>query len=370
MDLKRGSSVNLGSYYFDNKNFKKPVSWTIIAEKEDEVLLLSDRILKFLPFSNPPNRFGDEEELVNWKTSSLRKWLNETLFNELFNERIRPYILLRSYTTKPNRIAKQGESIDSVNGEQEQITEDRITLLSWEECMAYFDFDPENKMRQSTYEDMKSHGIKSEIYDVLMAKKGLKTNASPFARISAMTRSPLTKHYSGKGYVDEQSTYFWLRSPGCNPNTFAYSFDGLVNREGKKCNEVLGIRPTIWISKATLAYILQNGEKYADDMPKEIDSETNKRLEEPSNSGSHVNTREATQSGYKVRTATNTYKDPHDIFIGILLILASILVLAFSIFLAYFSAITEDPEVAILAIAAFIGACALFWKGVTEIDEA
>lgn len=368
MDLKRGSSVNLGRYYFNNKNVKTPVSWTIIAEKEDEVLLLSDRILEFRPFNNSP--LNDEGNPVNWKTSSLRKWLNETLFNELFDERVRPYIYLRSYTTKPNHIAKRGESINSANDEQEQITEDRITILSWEECMTYLDFDPENKVRQSVYEEMKAHGTTNAIYDVLMAKRGLDTDALPFARSSATTRSPLTKHYSGKGYDDEQSTYFWLRSPGCNPNTFVYSHDGLVNREGKECNEVLGVRPMVWVSKAGLTDVLENKEKYFDDTSKENDSETNRRLETPSNSVSHVNTPEVKKSEYKA--SKTTYRDPLDIFLGILLILAGFFLIALSIFLIYLQTIAGDLVLgfwlAIGVIGAFIGGAVVVAKGMSRFD--
>ena len=353
--------MNLGRYYFNNKNVKTPVSWTIIAEKEDEVLLLSDHILEFRPFNNSP--LNDEGNPVNWKTSSLRKWLNETLFNELFDERVRPYIYLRSYTTKPNHIAKRGESINSANDVQEQITEDRITILSWEECMTYLDFDPENKARQSVYEEMKAHGTTNAIYDVLMAKRGLDTDALPFARSSATTRSPLTKHYSGKGYDDEQSTYFWLRSPGCNPNTFVYSHDGLVNREGKECNEVLGVRPMVWVSKAGLTDVLENKEKYFDDTSKENDSETNRRLETPSNSVSHVNTPEAKKSEYKAGETTHKY-----ILGGILLILFDIL---YFFLLVYLVNNTEIPvALGLLLVAGFwgviIGAIVLFRKALED----
>lgn len=360
--------MNLGRYYFNNKNVKTPVSWTIIAEKEDEVLLLSDRILEFRPFNNSP--LNDEGNPVNWKTSSLRKWLNETLFNELFDERVRPYIYLRSYTTKPNHIAKRGESINSANDVQEQITEDRITILSWEECMTYLDFDPENKVRQSVYEEMKAHGTTNAIYDVLMAKRGLDTDALPFARSSATTRSPLTKHYSGKGYDNGQSTYFWLRSPGCNPNTFVYSYDGLVNREGKECNEVLGVRPMVWVSKAGLTDVLENKEKYFDDTSKENDSETNRRLETPSNSVSHVNTPEVKKSEYWA--SKTTYRDPLDIFLGILLILAGFFLIALSIFLIYLQTIANDLQLGFLlavgVIGAFIGGAVVVAKGMSRFD--
>lgn len=360
--------MNLGRYYFNNKNVKTPVSWTIIAEKEDEVLLLSDRILEFRPFNNSP--LNDEGNPVNWKTSSLRKWLNETLFNELFDERVRPYIYLRSYTTKPNHIAKRGESINSANDVQEQITEDRITILSWEECMTYLDFDPENKVRQSVYEDMKAHGTTNAIYDVLMAKRGLDTDALPFARSSATTRSPLTKHYSGKGYDNGQSTYFWLRSPGCNPNTFVYSYDGLVNREGKECNEVLGVRPMVWVSKAGLTDVLENKEKYFDDTSKENDSETNRRLETPSNSVSHVNKPEVKKSEYWA--GKTTFRDPLDIFLGILLILAGFFLIALSIFLIYLQTIADDLQLGFLlavgVIGAFIGGAVVVAKGMSRFD--
>ena len=368
--------MNLGRYYFNNKNVKTPVSWTIIAEKEDEVLLLSDRILEFRPFNNSP--LNDEGNPVNWKTSSLRKWLNETLFNELFDERVRPYrpyIYLRSYTTKPNHIAKRGESINSVNDEQEQITEDRITILSWEECMTYLDFDPENKVRQSVYEEMKAQGTTNAIYDVLMAKRGLDTDALPFARSSATTRSPLTKHYSGKGYDNDQSTYFWLRSPGCNPNTFVYSYDGLVNREGKECNEVLGVRPMVWVSKAGLTDALENKEKYFDDSPRGNVSETNERLEIPSNSVSQTKTPKVKQNDYKASKAAYTYRDPLDIFLGILLILAGFFLIALSIFFVYLQSIfwVMDGLVFLLAvgfIGSFIGGCALVMKGSNKITGA
>lgn len=256
MSFGRGSSVAFGRYYVRNKTDREPVLWTVIAEKADEVLLLANHILTFRTFNNLPSY----NENPNWSDSALRKWLNEKLCAELFESNVRNFIKPHSYSTKSNGIIQQNQSIDSGNKPKEIITEDVLSLLSWEECIAYFNFDPENKMRQIVYENMKERGISSEIYDVLLSKKGLKTDALPIARSSATTRSALTRHYSGKGYDDNQSTYFWLRSPGCNPNTFVYSYDGLVNREGKECNEVLGVRPIMWISKTTLDYVTKNGE--------------------------------------------------------------------------------------------------------------
>lgn len=78
---KIGSVVVLGRYEQDGnlENGPEPIEWVIVAISENKALLLSKYVLDM-------RRMSSENKAVQWDTSDLRKWLNESFYNKAFNE--------------------------------------------------------------------------------------------------------------------------------------------------------------------------------------------------------------------------------------------------------------------------------------------
>ena len=81
-DLGLGSEIVFGAYEQDNNldNGKEPIEWIVLETQKDRMLLLSKDVLD-------AGRFHEGEELVYWKDSTIRKWLNEVFFTEAFSEK-------------------------------------------------------------------------------------------------------------------------------------------------------------------------------------------------------------------------------------------------------------------------------------------
>ncbi len=120
---KIGSIVLFGKYEQDNNmsNGKENIEWQVLAKEGDKILLLSNYALDSQPYHTTNTN-------VTWKTSSLRKWLNETFFNNAFDTDEMKMILTTSNCTTTD--TRSNKSTD-------EITNDRVFLLSVEEAKKY-----------------------------------------------------------------------------------------------------------------------------------------------------------------------------------------------------------------------------------------
>lgn len=93
---KLGSVVLLGHYEQDGvaENGPEPIEWIITAISDDKALLLSKYILATGAMHN--NSDKDQE----WRDSNLRKWLNESFYNEAFNDEERKELLQMELSSK------------------------------------------------------------------------------------------------------------------------------------------------------------------------------------------------------------------------------------------------------------------------------
>ena len=108
-----GDRVYFGTYQ------KKPVLWRVLSTEDGKLMLLSEYGLEKMPF----NEKGGE---VEWESSSVRKWMNETLFNTLFTEEEQSVV----ETTHVVNVDNPRYGVDCGPD-----TEDKLYLLSWDECM-------------------------------------------------------------------------------------------------------------------------------------------------------------------------------------------------------------------------------------------
>ena len=109
-DFQVGNIVTLGNYC-------GPIKWQVLEVKDKKALLISKHILFRMAF--------DTQNVGTWKTSSLRKFLNENFYENCFTK------------AEKSRIDLSKISVNSGD------TEDRLFLLSIDEVNEYFNSDRE-----------------------------------------------------------------------------------------------------------------------------------------------------------------------------------------------------------------------------------
>lgn len=135
--LDVGNTIAFGNYEQDNdsSNGKEEIKWRILDKKDGRILLLSEYALDC-------QRYDTAHTDLTWEMSSLRKWLNETFFNEAFSADERSNIV--SSIIRNPEIPYYG--VDKSND-----TEDKVFLLSIDEVHKYFKTDDERQVEPTNY---------------------------------------------------------------------------------------------------------------------------------------------------------------------------------------------------------------------------
>lgn len=173
------SSVTTNSTY-------TPISWFVIAESPDRVLLLSEYILE-------ANIFGKDEEQARWENSFVREWLNEAFYNLAFSEPEKEQILPTACRNAPNPIYGVDSGKDTV---------DKVFLLSSEEVERYIAHNYEITDQPTDYAQGHMRG-------------GLEPGG------------------------------WWLRTSGCHRKNACYSFHKYINTEKPNSVDYEGISISI-----------------------------------------------------------------------------------------------------------------------------
>ena len=109
-ELQTGDYVKFGSYEQDGNmdNGKEAIEWVVLSNEDSKLFLLSKYVLE-------PGKINAKTDTeVTYENSSLRKWLNGDFFKSVFN------------ADEAGLVATTG--LEDVN------TEDKVFLLSWNEC--------------------------------------------------------------------------------------------------------------------------------------------------------------------------------------------------------------------------------------------
>ena len=122
-ELKQGQLIWLGTV---------PMPWIVLSKKDGKALIISKYAFTCEPFNRTFNR-------VTWHTCSLRRWLNEEYLNSVFSQQEKDLII-------PVYI---GEDDALGFNEKENITADKLFLLSSSEAEKYFKT-PEEKLARVT----------------------------------------------------------------------------------------------------------------------------------------------------------------------------------------------------------------------------
>lgn len=238
--FKIGDYVRFGNYFNTDNTCKKEVEWLILDQDEDAILVISKYVIDAHIFNNS---WGQG---ITWENSEIRKWMNTDLYESLFNEQERKFVISRKITTsgnpKPLRMKSPSGTIvmcdtttSGISGCGE--TFDKLFILSWEEGEKYFSNDACNSQKNMIYNNLMRIFSYCEIDDVIVAKKNLKTKLTNYAR-SRFDRE-----------IDGEDASFWFRSPGGTCHSFVVSFNGLITRLGSEQGDIIGVRPAMWLLK-------------------------------------------------------------------------------------------------------------------------
>lgn len=115
-NLAVGRHVTFGSYEQDGStvNGSEAIVWRVLAKDGDKVLLISDKLLDYVPYN-------DEDKAVTWSECSLRRWLNNDFYHAAFTSQEQGRITVSHHENAGGRS-----------------TNDRIFALSSSEAQQYF----------------------------------------------------------------------------------------------------------------------------------------------------------------------------------------------------------------------------------------
>ncbi|MDR1563676.1 MAG: DUF6273 domain-containing protein [Oscillospiraceae bacterium] len=177
-------------------------TWLVLKTdaERSRALLISKDIVELKAYHNI-------FEAITWEKCSLRAYLNGVFFYNNFNYYEQPYILETKNVNRKNQWFGTSCGND---------TDDRVFLLSLEEVVKYFG----DSGKLSNHSKKDGYWLADEYNGSRVAK-----------------------------FVNETSPW-WLRSPGNNPNNAAYvNNDGNVNVNGNNVNNTsLGVRPALYLS--------------------------------------------------------------------------------------------------------------------------
>ena len=187
--IKIGSQVNFGSYM-----------WQVIDIKKNKALIITTNVIDELPYNST-------YRTITWEKTSLRKYLNNTFYNNFNEEEKNRIIITKNINTQNPWFKSDGGNT----------TFDRIFLLNLEEIVKYF-----GDSGQLKYKNSDNKWRIDDIYN----EKRIATTASG------------------------DHAWWWLRSPGLTNKEAAYVLgDGNICVDGYYVFiKEAGIRPALWIN--------------------------------------------------------------------------------------------------------------------------
>ena len=209
-------TVTFGSYPQSdtNGNKKEPIKW-IVLEKDEinhKALLLSKYILDCQCYNE---NFG----YVTWENCTLRRWLNNTFYNNAFSS-------IEQNKIQTTNVINNNNILYNINGGNE--TYDKLFLLSIDETLRYF-----------------GNGMNVAFINIL--GENVVTRGTNYAK--SVNNNEGNLYVNDYGDQDDRNSVFFLRSPGINQSYAAtVGDDGYLNTRGIMHGSSYGIRPAFWVS--------------------------------------------------------------------------------------------------------------------------
>lgn len=126
VSMEEGDEIFFGTYEQDNNknNGKEEIPWKYIAKDEDKVLLLSKNALDLVAYN-------EKRQETNWKHCTLRKWLNETFYNEAFSDLEQNCIVSTDLTSAVRNMNNGEQKVYDVE------TQDNVFVLGYNDVWTY-----------------------------------------------------------------------------------------------------------------------------------------------------------------------------------------------------------------------------------------
>lgn len=214
-----GDIISWGNYPNTSNGSERPIKWKILKIKGDNALLLCDNILDAKAYHN-------KRKKVTWKTSDIRKWLNEDFYDTAFNFKEKICIRNTFIEVKNNLIFRRND------------IEDKIFLLSKEEVEKFFLTEKDRKVQATNY----------------ALNRGVCPGEDEDGYYYRMEDNKLVR-YRKKDFTSYAS--WWLRS--IEKREFRADMvreDGTIGRRRVHWNDI-GIRPALWIDLAVFNMVSQ-----------------------------------------------------------------------------------------------------------------
>ena len=205
--------VKFGRYEQDNddSNGKEAIEWNVVTKEGNRVLLISDKILDYQPYSTGNELEGgatySEETFVSWKDAHLRSWLNNDFYNIAFNEDEKGKLLNVLLTT------------ENKGGLPSCQTNDNVFILSAEEFEEISDKATIGTLNQLATEYAKESRRYEDCWNSCYTR-----DQEPYNGLFG-----LSSVYS-PGVIDKHNTIYYM----------------------SKSSELGAIRPCIWIDISTI----------------------------------------------------------------------------------------------------------------------
>ncbi|MCF0145794.1 MAG: hypothetical protein HUJ73_04320 [Eubacterium sp.] len=219
-----GNTVLFGSYEQDGdtENGKEDIEWIVMDVQDDKALLVSKYALDVQPYNA-------EDEAVTWETCTLRTWLNDDFLNEAFSKEEQAFIPETLVENPDNEASRTKGGKD---------TRDKIFLLSLDEVQKYFPSDSDRitcPTEYAFYEGCYSFNVQTQLRYII---------------------EEIAERYEyGEGeyfpeYNVDAGCWWWLRSPGSDPNMAAYVYVGGYIHDLGRCvsDDDGGVRPALWVN--------------------------------------------------------------------------------------------------------------------------
>ena len=114
----------------------EPITWIVAKEDDDKRLLLSEKIIEFMPFMKCTDEEVDSID-IEWENSTVRSWLNNIFFFDAFTEDEQNQVLETEVENKAypqHQIEKAKDTKDKVFllsiGETEDLADEGLDLSS------------------------------------------------------------------------------------------------------------------------------------------------------------------------------------------------------------------------------------------------
>lgn len=134
---KVGDVVKFGRYEQDAdlENGPEAIEWIVLDEQDGKLLLMSQYALEYLPFH--VTQSSSELENITWENSTLRKWMNETFYNEAFALQEQEMICLSELENSVIYTEEYGHVYSNTVVECYGTTQDKVFLLDYQELIQY-----------------------------------------------------------------------------------------------------------------------------------------------------------------------------------------------------------------------------------------